>query len=194
VSARDNSICGPSIGQSIVSGLVLSVSGAALLAVLGPFLGIGGALRFVIALLGLAYVLFLVGKSGERVGRVTTIACWLGAAFVAWFAGLPLVAYVLVHVGLVWLARSLYYYSGVLPALADLGLSVLGAAFAVWAARHSGSAWLAFWCFFLAQAFFVLIPASLSGREAEHASVADDAFSRAHRAAEAAVRRLSTAR
>jgi len=65
---------------------------------------------------------------------------------------LPLVAYVLVHVGLAWLVRSLYYYSGVLPALADLGVSVLGTVFAVWAANRSGSAWLAFWSFFLVQA------------------------------------------
>jgi hypothetical protein len=194
MSARASTFSGPSFGQSIGVGLILSSSGAALLAVLGPFLGYGGALRVVIAMLGLAYVLYLVGKSGERVGRVTTIAAWTLAAFVTWFAGLPLVAYVLVHVGLVWLARSLYYYSGLLPALADLGLSVLGAAFAVWAAQHSGSAWLAFWCFFLVQAFFVLIPASLSGRVSEPANEADQAFNRAHRAAEAAVRRLSTAR
>lgn len=192
--SRCESSAGPSFGQSLGVGLVLSVSGAALLAVLGPFLGLGGALRTVIAMLGLAYVLYLVGKSGERVGRVTTITCWVVAALAAWFTGLPLVAYVLVHVGLVWLLRSLYYYSGVLPALADLGLSVLGAAFAVWAAQRSGGAWLAFWCFFLAQAFFVLIPASLAGRSNERPSEADEPFNRAHRAAEAAVRRLSTAR
>jgi hypothetical protein len=194
MSARARGFARPSFGQSIVVGLILSLSGGALLAVLGPFVGYGGALRAVVAMLGLAYVLYLIGKSGERVGRVTTIAGWIVAAFAAWFAGLPLVAYVLVHVGLVWLVRSLYYYSGVLPALADLGVSVLGAAFAVWAAQHSGSAWLAFWCFFLAQAFFVLIPASLSARAREPASEADQAFNRAHRAAEAAVRRLSTAR
>jgi hypothetical protein len=185
---------GPSFSQSIGVGLLLSLSGAALLAVLAPFFGHGAALRAVIALLGLAYVLYLVGKSGERVGRVTTIAVWAAAAAAAWLAGLPLVAFVLVHVGLVWLVRSLYYYSGVLPALADLGLSVLGAAFAAWAAQRSGTAWLAFWCFFLAQAFFVLIPASLSSRASESANERDQAFDRAHRAAEAAVRRLSSAR
>ena len=194
MSARDKELSRPSFGQSIGVGLILSLCGAALLAVLGPFVGYGGALRAVVAMLGLAYVLYLIGKSGERVGRITTIACWVAAALVAWFAGLPLVAYVLVHVGLVWLVRSLYYYSGVLPALADLGLSVLGAAFAVWAAQRSGTAWLAFWCFFLAQAFFVLIPSSLSSRVNEVANEADQAFNRAHRAAEAAVRRLSTAR
>jgi hypothetical protein len=192
MSAPATTISGPSFGQSIGVGLILSVSGAALLAALAPFLGYGGALRAVIAMLGLAYVLYLVGKSGERVGRITTIVVWAVAALVAWLAGLPLVAYVLVHVALVWLTRSLYYYSGVLPALADLGLSVLGAAFAVWAAERSGAAWLAFWCFFLAQAFFVLIPTSLSTRES--ASETDQAFDRARRAAEAAVRRLSATR
>jgi hypothetical protein len=100
---------------------------------------------------------------------------------------------VLVHVGLIWLVRSLYFYSGVLPALADLGLSVLGAAFAVWAAQRSGSAMLAFWCFFLVQAFHVLLPTAI----AERGQPADDAdlkFNRAHTAAEGAIRRLSTGR
>jgi hypothetical protein len=192
--ARAPSVERPSFGQSVVVGLILSVCGASLLAVLASVAGYGAALRAVIALLGLAYVLYLVAQSGERVGRITTIACWLAAAAIVWVAGLPLAAYGLAHVGLVWLVRSLYYYSGVLPALADLGVSVLGAAFAVWAAQRSGTAWLAFWCFFLAQAFFVLIPASLSGRASEPSDEADRAFDRAHRAAESAVRRLSSAR
>ena len=58
-----------------------------------------------------------IGRSGERVGRITTVACWLAVASGAWLLGLPLVGYVLLHVGLVWLVRSLYHYSGVLPAL-----------------------------------------------------------------------------
>jgi hypothetical protein len=194
MSKRDRASSRPSFGQSLGVGLALSLAGATLLAALAPFVGYGAAVRAIVALLGLAYVLYLVGKSGERVGRVTTIACWVVAAFATWLAGSPLVAYVLVHVGLVWLVRSLYYYSGVLSALADLGLSVLGAAFAVWAAQRSGSAWLAFWCFFLVQAFFVLIPASPGPSERERPSDADQAFNRAQRAAEAAVRRLSTAR
>jgi hypothetical protein len=136
-------------------------------------------------------VLYVLGKSDERVGRVTTVVAWTVAAALAWASGIPFVGYVLVHVGLIWLVRSLYFYSGVLPALADLGLSVLGAAFAVWAAHRSGSAMLAFWCFFLVQAFHVLLPAAI----AERGQLADDAdlkFNRAHTAAEAAIRRLST--
>jgi len=79
-----------------------------------------------------------------------------------------------------------------LPALADLGVSLLGAAFAAWAAQRSGSAWLALWCFFLVQAFHTLIPQALAQR-GEVANGTEDAFARAHRTAESAVRRLSGA-
>jgi hypothetical protein len=193
MSSREGSAPRPSFGASLGIGVVLSLCGAAALSVLGPILFAGYALRGVVAIVAFAYVLYLIGKSGERVGRVTTVVCWLAVALGAAVAGLPLGAYVLVHVGLIWLVRSLYYYSGLLPALADFGLGLLGVMFAVWAAQHTGSAWLAFWCFFLAQSFHVLIPQSLSTRDSQQRG-ADDAFNRAHRMAEEAIRRLSTAR
>jgi hypothetical protein len=193
MSARNESAPRPSFGNSLGIGLVLSFCGAAVLSVLGPMLFAGFALRAVIAIVAFAYVLYLIGKSGERVGRVATVVFWLVVAVGAYVAGLPLAAYVLVHVGMIWLVRSLYYYSGVLPALADFGLGVLGVVFAVWAAQRTGSAWLAFWCFFLTQSFHVLIPQSLSTRGSP-AHGADDTFNRAHRTAEEAIRRLSTAR
>ena len=193
MSARARSAPRPSFGASLGVGLILSLCGAAALSVLAPVLFASYALRAVIAIVAFAYVLYLIGKSGERVGRVTTVVCWLALALGAAAAGLPLAAYVLVHVGLIWLVRSLYYYSGVLPALADFGLGLLGAVFAVWAAQRTGSAWLAFWCFFLTQSFHVLIPQSLASRESQGPG-ADDSFNRAHRMAEEAIRRLSTAR
>jgi hypothetical protein len=193
MSARERSTPRATFGTSLGMGLVLSLCGAAVLSVLGPMLLAGYALRAVIAIVAFAYVLYLIGKSGERVGRVTTVVCWLAVALGAAVAGLPLGVYVLLHVGLIWLVRSLYYYSGVLPALADFGLGLLGVVFAVWAAQRTGSAWLAFWCFFLTQSFHVLIPQSLGSRESQ-ASGPDDTFNRAHRMAEEAIRRLSTAR
>jgi len=183
-----------SLGGALGAAFVLCLAGAAVLAALTPLVGAAGATRAVIAALGFAYVLYLVGGSGERVGRVTTLVLWTAIATVVGLAHVPFVAYALVHVGLVWLVRSLYYYTGLLPALADLCLSLLGAAFAAWAAQRSGSAWLAFWCFFLVQSLHVLIPASLAMRSSIANEVGDDAFARAHRAAEAAVRRLSGAR
>jgi hypothetical protein len=183
----------PSLGSGLAAALLLSAAGAALIATLAPWFGHGGAARIAIALLGLSYTLYVIGRSGERVGRIATIVCWLGIAAAVSIAGLPLTAYVLVHLCLVWLVRSLYCYSGLLPALADLALTALGAAFAVWAALRSESAWLALWCFFLAQAFHVLIPASLQPSARSAGNSADDAFARAQRAAEAAVRRMSSA-
>jgi hypothetical protein len=53
--------------------------------------------------------------------------------------------------------------------------------------------WLAFWCFFLTQSFHVLIPRSLAA-PGPQARDGDDTFNRAQRAAEDAIRRLSTAR
>ncbi|HET7133238.1 MAG TPA: hypothetical protein VFJ95_13360 [Gammaproteobacteria bacterium] len=194
MSARQSQAKRPSLGVGIGAGLVLSVGGAAVLTALWPLVGYGAALRAVVALLGLAYVLYVLSRSGERVGRVTTVVAWALAAALAWASGIPFVAYVLVHVGLIWLVRSLYFYSGVLAALADLGLSVLGAAFAVWAAHRSGSALLAFWCFFLVQAFHVLLPAAIADRGGAPAQDTDLKFNRAHAAAEAAIRRLSAGR
>jgi hypothetical protein len=181
----------PSVGHGIAAAFVLSACGAALLAATSPLLGSATALRATIPLLGLSYVLYSIGTSGERVGRITTVVAWSILASGAWLAELPLAGYVLVHIGLVWLVRALYHYASSLPALADLCLALLGAAFGVWAAQRSGSAWLALWCFFLVQAFHVLIPSTLTQRAAA-ASGANDAFARAQRAAEAAARRLSS--
>jgi hypothetical protein len=182
----------PSLGTGLAAALVLSACGAALLAALTPWLGSGTALRLGVAALGFGYALYLIARSGERVGRLTTLAGWLAVAGVVWLAGLPLAGYVLAHLGLVWLVRSLYYYSGLMPAIADLGLTALGAAFAAWAALRSDSAWLALWCFFFIQAFHVAIPASLAHGAVRAARAADDVFARAQRTAEAAVRRLSS--
>jgi hypothetical protein len=181
----------PSVGTGLAAALVLSACGAALLAALTPWLGSGTALRLGVAALGLTYALYLIARSGERVGRLTTLAGWVAVASVVWLAGLPLTGYLLAHLGLVWLVRSLYYYSGLIPAIADLGLTALGAAFAAWAALRSDSAWLALWCFFFVQAFHAAIPASLADSSPAQRP-ADDVFARAHRTAEAAVRRLSS--
>lgn len=180
----------PSFARELGAAIVLSLSGGVAVAALAPAIGFAAGARGAIALLGLAYVLHLLRSSGERVGCMTTLACWALAAAAAWLGGLALTPYLLAHIGLAWLVRSLYHRGGLVSSLADLGVSLLGVAFAAVAWQRSGSVWLALWCFFLVQAFHVLIPATLA-RERAPAEGADDGFARAHRAAEAAVRRLS---
>lgn len=181
----------PTFIHGVGVAFLLSFFGAALFAALGPFLGGALLLRALIPLLGFAYVLYLLGRSGARTGRVMTIAFWALAAGITWFMAPPLPIYLMVHAALVWLIRSLYFYDSFTPALMDLGLSTMSIAAAVWAVTRSGSIFLAIWCLFLVQALFAIIPRSIEPAKAHAERRTDDAFQRAQRNAEAALRRLS---
>jgi len=184
----------PTFYEGIAVAVAAALGGGALYAALSLLIPGAGVLRLVIAAVALAYLLYLLSRSRERIGRVTTLAAWTLAAIALWLLHPPLVAYVALHVGLIWLARSLHFHSGPLAGLADLGLSTLALAAATWAALQSGSLPLSLWCFFLVQALFVAIPLRVgSGSETRAAtSPSEDPFEHAHRAAEAAVRRLSS--
>ncbi|MEA3290863.1 MAG: hypothetical protein U9Q71_00905 [Pseudomonadota bacterium] len=147
-------------------------------------------------LAGLVYLLYLLSRSRERVGRVTVLAAWGVAAGVIWFLAPSPALYLLLHIGLIWLVRSLYFYSSVLSVLADLGLNGLSLAMAVWAALQSGSVFLSLWSFFLVQALFVAIPPRLGPKAGERRPERDeeDRFQHAHRAAETALRKISSIR
>jgi hypothetical protein len=160
--------------------------------VLAALFGAATAARAVVALLGLAYVLYLFAQSRERIGRITTVVGWLAAAAARWLGGVPFTVYVLAHAAMLSAVRSLYGHSSLLTAALDFGLGALGLAFAAWAAASSGSAALAIWCFFLTQAFHVALPSALPRRSAHPDARFESQFERAHRNAEAALRRLST--
>lgn len=182
-----------SFAGGVLVAFALGIAGSVAFGVLSLVLGTVVALKAVIAGLGLAYVLWLFSRSRERVGRVTLLAVWGCAAAASWLFAPTLMLYFAVHVGLVWLVRSLYFYSGVLPALMDLGLSAFSAAVAIWAASRSGSSFLAIWCFFLVQALAAAIPPRIRGRAERQSNTVpeSDAFERARRMAEAAVGRLA---
>ena len=181
----------PSFLNGVLLALALSLSAAVGFAALTTVMFPGLVIRLLIAGLGLAYVLYLLSQTRERIGRVTTLTLWSIGAVAAAFFSPSLLVYLTVHVGMVWLIRALYYTAGVLPALLDLGLSALALAAAVWAAGQTGSVFLAVWSFFLVQALFVVMPRSVRDPALLKDGVRDDEFERAHRNAEAALRRLS---
>lgn len=184
----------PAFFHGVIVAAVLGFFASVVVATLTPFVGLGSVIRLLIPALGLAYLLYLFSRSQERVGRVTAISLWcVLAAATGWFSpALPL--YLLIHVGAVWLLRSLYFYSGVLPALMDLGLSTLSISAAVWAITRSGSVFLATWCFFLVQALFVAIPPAVQRKPDMQriSTVQNDDFERARRQADQALRQLFT--
>jgi hypothetical protein len=184
----------PTFLHGVIVAAVLGFFASAIVATLTPFVGLGSVIRLVIPALGLAYLLYLFGRSEERVGRVTTLSLWGVLAAIAWWVAPPLPFYLLIHVGAIWLVRSLYFYSGVMPALLDLGISTLSVSATVWAISRSGSVFLATWCFFLVQAMFVAIPPAIRSRRAapRNATTGNEKFDHAKRNADKALRQLFT--
>ena len=95
---------------------------------------------------------------------------------------------------MLWMIRSLYFYSSVLSSLADLGVNGLGVAAAAWAAAPTNSIFLSIWCFFLIQALFVYIPAVVRKENTANTNpvAAKDRFEQAYREAEYALRKFSS--
>ena len=184
----------PGFFEGVAVALVLSVIGTVLFIMFNPFVSAGFLLRLLLNGIGLAYVLYLLWRSRERSGRVAVFTGWLLASIGIWVLYPPIVLFVLVHLGLIWLIRALYFYSGVLPALLDLGLTIIALLLAIGASLHTQSLFLGLWCFFLGQALFVFIPATLRRKATPSASrdLAEDRFERAHSVALAALRKLST--
>ena len=184
----------PGFFHGVVIAAIFGFFASALVATLTPFFGFGSVVRLIIPALGLAYLLYLISRSEARVGHVATLSLWSVLAAVSWWAAPPLPLYLLIHVAAVWLVRSLYFYSGIVPALMDLGLSALSISASVWAMTRSGSVFLAIWTFFLVQSLFVAIPPAVKGKTEPGRNTAADNenFRRARRQADAALRQLFT--
>ena len=184
----------PTFVHGVIVAAVLAFFASAVIATLTPFMGLGAIVRLVIPALALAYLPYLFSRSGERVGRVTTLSLWGALAVVTWWVAPSLPLYLLIHVAAIWLVRSLYFYSGLIPALMDLGISTLSVSATVWAITRSGSVFLAVWCFFLVQALFVAIPQAIKPRQKSRANTAADnaSFELAKRQADTALRQLFT--
>ena len=184
----------PTFFHGAIVAAVLGFFASAVVATLTPFVGLGAVLRLTIPALGIAYLLYLFSRSSERTGRVTTISLWSALAAITWWVAPPLPLYLLIHVGAIWLVRSLYFYAGVLPALMDLGLSTLSVSATVWAITRSGSVFLATWCFFLVQALFVTIPPAVKEKKMATNNPApnNDNFEQARRQADRALQQLFT--
>jgi hypothetical protein len=181
----------PTFLEGVAVALAASLTGSVLYSTVDLLFPGVPVVRLLIAGLGLAYLVYLLSRSTERIGRVTAAAAWLLLAGILWFTHPPLLLYACVHLGVLWLIRSLYFYSSALSALADLGLSGLGLAAASTALARTGSVWLGIWSFFLVQALFVFIPKSIR-HSSGTARTGTDRFQHAYRAAESAVRKLSS--
>jgi hypothetical protein len=181
----------PTFLHAALAAFGIAFAAGAVFAALGPIAGADAALRLAVPLMSLAWLLCLLRRGRASAGRITVLAFWCAASAATWLLAPPLGIYVLVHAGLLWLARSLCFYAGLFPALLDMGLSALSLSAAIWASTRSGSVFLAAWTFFLLQALFVFIPPQLGRHRTEDTDGDDhEAFERARRRADTALRQL----
>lgn len=182
----------PTFFRGVLLAALMAVAVSIAFTALSPWLGFNAVARLVIPATMFGYLAYLLRASGEATGRLTVLALWSALAAIAWWISPPLPMYVLIHVCALWLVRSLYFYAGFVPALLDLALSTLAVGAFIWAVAHTGSVFLATWSFFLVQASFVAIPASIvrhlsSGNESIKGN---EGFERARRQADQALRQL----
>jgi len=181
----------PTFVHGAMVAAVLAIVGSAFIATVTPFVGFHSVAYLVIPAIAFAYLVYLFRSTEERIGRISVLTLWSVFAIAMWWFGPTLAVYLLVHVGAIWLVRSLYFYSSVLPSLLDLGLSVFSISAFGWALERTGSVFLGIWCFFLVQALFVLIPKSYSNvNSAKRHITESDRFARAERQANQALHKL----
>lgn len=154
------------------------------------------ALKLIISLTGFSYVLYLLSRSDEKTGRVVITFSWIFMAVLFVLIDVPLPLFSLVHLVMIWLIRSLYYYASIVSTLMDFALVALSLILSSWAFYHTGSLLMSLWSFFLMQTLFVLIPEKI-GQSRRNISTEDSdnhKFTRAFNNANDAVRKLSASR
>lgn len=179
--------------EGVLLAVILGILGRAAYTGLQLFVPGRQALLSVITLLALCYLMYLLKRSRERTGRITVFSCWLILTAVLCISQPPVTAFILAQAAMLWLIRSLYFYTSVLSALVDLVFTALALAVVVWGGFYTNSLFFCIWTFFLIQALFVTIPPDWS-RAKDEGNKTDnvDRFEQAYRCAEAAVRKLTS--
>lgn len=180
----------PGFWSAVAAAALLWATSIVLPLVLYPLLGPAAAIKVMVSALGLGYLIFLLRKSRVRVGRVTACLLWFAASAASWWLAPSFGLYLVTHVCLLWLLRSLYFHRSLLAALADGALCVAATAGAHATLMNTGSPSMAVWVFFLLQALFVAIPDRRRSAAACGKRQPDDAFDDARRRAEAALQQL----
>ena len=180
----------PTFGHGVVVAFVFALVGAVTFSSLTLLLSPAVLLKALITVLGGLYVATLLARSKAKTGRITTVALWLGSALGVWIFVPGLTLFLIAHLTMVWLIRSLNFHTSVLSALLDLALCALSGLAAIAVARHSHSIFLTVWSLFLIQALFVAIPSLAKTRRHPPTDNPEFRFKRALRSAEAAIRRM----
>ncbi len=184
-----------SLMEGIVVALIASFIGSIGYFALSSVLSNSFSIRFLISGLSGFYILYLLAITDEHVGRVSTLLhlSVISIGLLLFWPSITL--FIWANLLMIWLTRSLYFYTSLFSSLADLFLQALSLTTALWAFSHTQSLFMGIWCFFLVQALFVLIANTKTNQKITNSptsTINNEAnFQRAYRDAENAVRKLS---
>jgi len=152
----------PSFTEGVLLALLVSISASFLYAIFIWVLSLTGVLQLLITVISISYVLYILVRSGEKTGRVVVLGLLFSISAVMWLIDVPLVLFSLVHLMMLWIVRSLYYYSSITSSLIDFSLIGLGLVFSTWSFYQTGIVFMSIWSFFLTQSLFVFIPEKIT--------------------------------
>ena len=149
--------------------------------------------KFTLALITIAYLYYLIRRSGEKTGRVVIGSISIGVSLIALTIEMSLFEFILIELGLIWIVRSLYLRARPLPALLDGLLVIAGVLLASWGILQTQSLAIAVWCFYLVQALFIEWPDKLFTKNVDTEIETSDQqrFDQAWQVAQQAVEKLS---
>ena len=145
--------------------------------------------RFNISLIVFLYLVYLIWQSHLAAGRITLLVFNLCVLLFFLFTGIHLVTLLWVYLAIIWLTRSLLYYSSLLSVLADLGLCLFSASIAYWLLSNGYGLVSIMWCLLLLQALHSLIPGKRKPAKSQQTSTSDN-FNHALQSAESALHQL----
>jgi hypothetical protein len=191
----------PAFSEGIIVAILVSLLVTVVFTVLSGFFPTRWLLQALIAGVSFSYLCYLLIRSQEKTGRLTTVAVWGIVTVFTWLFAPSTIITLFIHVGMIWLVRALYYYTSLIVALFDLGLTLFAMATAIWTLMYTHSLFLSVWSFFLIQSLFVFFPVDLKSgfldkdrQSARHRATDDDVFEQAYLSAKSALRQLTAHR
>jgi hypothetical protein len=154
----------PNFKEGLLIAFVLSFMGSVFFYGISWFVSSFNQIYFTASLLSFCYLTYLSMRSKVKTGRITALTIWMVITLSSWFMSVPISLFVLIQLAIIWMLRSLYFYSSLFSSIADLFLTAVSISAALWAGFHSGTLFLALWCLFLIQSLFVFIPAALNNK------------------------------
>jgi hypothetical protein len=181
----------PSFFEGVVVAAIASTTATLLHAALPLLLPPTTSDKLIVAILGGGYLIYLLNRTAERAGRLTTVLIWLCLSTVLGLSELTGVTYLAAHLLMLWLVRALYFQPGPLSAAGDGLLMAMGCLLATGAYVWSQSLLAAVWTFFLIQALFIFVADRQQPNQGSSDAAEAARFETAYRSAEAALEQLS---